>query len=290
MKKTVAIVISTLFMLACGGNPETKTESKGNPDSSAKELKKTDKTLKRYEVKSGIIEYQTSTTGNVMGFKITGRGTKKLIFKNFGTKEIIEEEKTENNMGETTHTHSLTKFDNGVIYTVDFDRKTIVKGDESGVYKSLAGKNSSLLETGEEMMKAMGGKKTGKGEVLSYTCDIWEIMGQKIWIYKGVTLKTEGDMLGIKVFEKAVKIDFNIDIADSYFNLPDFPVQEITDTNPEINTGEGAKENLQKIKNMSFEEFKEMAKEDEELRSMTEKDLRNTYEMMKKMANMMPGK
>ncbi len=291
MKKIAVVLISMLVVYACGETPETKSESAGKSGSPATALSKSpDIMMKRYDVKSGIVEYQTSTSGNIMGLNIAGKGTKKLIFKDYGATEIVEEKKTERTMGEVTQTHSLTKFDKGIVYTVDFDAKTIIKGDERGVYKVLSGGNASMKETGEKMMKSLGGEKVGEGNVLSYTCDIYELMGQKVWIYKGITLRTEGNMMGVKTSEIAVKVDFESHIPDNYFNLPDFPLQEMTGVDPDVEMGKDDKTKLQEIKNMSFEDFKKMAKDDEELGSMTEKDLRKTYEMMKKMASVMPGK
>jgi hypothetical protein len=284
----IAIMVIILFS-ACGGSTTNEQGSKEkDSQQDISEVSSAESKIHRYEVQSGIIEYEIATKGKVMGFKIEGKGTKKLIFDDYGAVEVVDETKTEENMGQKTSTHSLTKFDNGMIYTVDFDSKTISKGDQKGIYKILGSGNKNMTETGKKMMESMGGKKIGEEKILSYNCEIWELMGQKVWIYKGVTLQTEGDIMGIRTLEKATKVELNTSISSSAFELPDFPVQEISGMQmPEMNEDEKA--GIEEMKKMTFDQFREMAKQDEEMKAMSEKELRQTYEMMKKMADVMPS-
>lgn len=48
--------------------------------------------LKRYEVKSGMVEYATTSSGKMMGSTISGEGSEKLYFKDFGEIELREDE------------------------------------------------------------------------------------------------------------------------------------------------------------------------------------------------------
>ena len=59
----------------------------------------------------------------------------------------------------------------------------------------------------------MGGKKIGTEKFLGKQTDIWEIkqMGTKSWVWKGVTLKTESNMMGMKINIVATKISENFD-------------------------------------------------------------------------------
>ncbi len=90
----------------------------------------------------------------------------------------------------------------------------------------MAGK-TALDVLPEDMMKSAGGKKTGKEKILGYNCDIREVMGSKIWMYKGVPLKTENNMMGTTYINEAVKARFDIDVPDKYFRLPDYPVVDM---------------------------------------------------------------
>ncbi len=50
--------------------------------------------MQRYEIKSGQIEYDISTSGNVMGMmKMEMKGTKKVTFDEYGFKHLVEEKK-----------------------------------------------------------------------------------------------------------------------------------------------------------------------------------------------------
>ena len=73
------------------------------------------------------------------------------------------------------------------------------------------------------MLEEMGGKKIGEEEVLGKTCEVWEIknMGTKIWIWKGITLKTETDMMGMKINQTATKNRNHIKMAEEYFEVPE---------------------------------------------------------------------
>jgi flagellar biosynthesis GTPase FlhF len=84
-----------------------------------------------------------------------------------------------------------------------------------------------MKKAGEAMMKQMGGKKTGTDKVLGYTCDVWEVMGTKQCLYKGIPLRVETDVMGIKNTEIATKASFGISISSDDFKMPDFPVYDM---------------------------------------------------------------
>ena len=73
----------------------------------------------------------------------------------------------------------------------------------------------------------MGGKKTGTDNVLGYTCDVWEMMGTKQCMYKGIPLRVETDIMGIKNTETATKAEFDISLSKDDFKLPDFPIYDM---------------------------------------------------------------
>jgi len=190
--------------------------------------------MQRYDVKSGKIDYEIKGSGNIMGMaqiKIVGK--KRIVFDDYGAKSLEErvEVKKETTMGQTqtTKTHTLVYMDGDTVYSVDFDRKQITKTTNPGKAMLAAmGNGKSAKEAGLAMMKKMGGKKIGTDTVLGYTCDVWELMGTKQCIYKGITLKIESDIMGLKQTEVATKADFDISTDDDTFKLPDFPVTDMT--------------------------------------------------------------
>ncbi len=92
---------------------------------------------------------------------------------------------------------------------------------------ALMGGGKNMKESGEAMMLKMGGKKTGTDTVLGYTCDVWNLMGTKQCIYKGIPLKVETNMMGIKNVELATKAEFDISLSKDDFKLPDFPIYDM---------------------------------------------------------------
>ncbi|MCK5105241.1 MAG: hypothetical protein KAR17_20600, partial [Cyclobacteriaceae bacterium] len=74
--KKLNILLSLIVMLtSCSGNSQNK--------------------LKRYDVKSAIIEYSTTTSGKTFGSTVKGTGTESLYFKDWGAIELAEEKSTQ---------------------------------------------------------------------------------------------------------------------------------------------------------------------------------------------------
>ncbi len=189
--------------------------------------------MQRYEIKSGQIEYDISTSGNVMGMlKMDMKGTKKVTFDEFGFKHLVEEKKVSKEvaMGQTKEekTHTIQYMKDDYIYSVDFNEKKIkrMKNPAKDMMK-MFGDKKSMQKTGEDMMKSMGGKKTGTDKVLGYTCEVWELMGVKQCIYKGIPLRVESNIMGMKNMEIATKAEFEISLSKDTFKLPDFPMEDM---------------------------------------------------------------
>jgi len=112
--------------------------------------------LKRYEVKSGIVEYKTTTEGKIMGTTTNGEGIEKLYFKDWGAIELQEVKSTT-----TTHTkffgkettevnevHTMAKLDNGKSYGVDFERKEILVRNDLAMESIKTFNNGDAHQTG----------------------------------------------------------------------------------------------------------------------------------------------
>ena len=188
--------------------------------------------LQKYDVKSGKIDYSIQANGNIMGMsQINTVGKKRIIFSDYGIKKLEEEVKVEKQtvMSETktNKTHTLMYMNGAVLYQVDFKKKKINRMKNTGMAMANAlGGGKNAKETGLAMMKSMGGKKIGTDKVLGYTCDVWDLMGVKQCIYKGIPLKIESNMMGLKSVEVATKAEFDIDINKKSFKLPDFDIYD----------------------------------------------------------------
>ena len=189
--------------------------------------------MKRYDVESGKIEYSIKESGNIMGMvKIKGVGKKRLVFDHYGVKDLTEENKVkkETTAGQTkvTKEHTIQYMNDGIMYRVDFDRKKIVRMENPAMgMNAMLGGGKNIKQTGESMMKSMGGKKVGTDKVLGYTCDVWDIMGVKQCIYKGIPLRIESNIMGLKSLEVATKAEFDISLSEDDFKLPEYSLVDM---------------------------------------------------------------
>ncbi len=253
--------------------------------------------LRRYKVRSGIVKYTTSISGSVMGGSVKGEGTENLFFKNYGSVELQEElsdQTTITNMfgqknSETEHTHTVTKIDNNKVYNVDFDQQVIYKQQNATTTAAMYS-DTDADDAGREMFESLGGRKIGNETILGYNCEIWMLAGVKQWIYKGVMLKSEASVMGITTITVAQSVQFNITVADRYFELPDFPVQEqngIYGSPISEDDMNDASAELEMMSKLSFEQWKKIVQaNDEEMREKNDDELRRIYNMMQKVAKM----
>jgi len=280
--KKINILIAVLAVLtSCSGNSQNK--------------------LKRYDVKSGIIEYTITTSGKTFGSTITGEGTESLYFRDWGALELTEEKSTQSTVTkifgkgktQTTSIHTIKKLDDGESYLADFDKK-ITYATRDVAMDMMKQNNKDAGAIGTDMLKSMGGEKIGNEDFMGYDCELWSILGGKQWMHKGVVLKTDLKVLGIRTVKEATSVKLNVSVADSNFKLPDFPVQKMEGfTDNEEFEGEMDEMNnkMDELSKMSFEEWKKNAvKNDEEMSQMSEEELRQTYDMIQKMIKMRKGK
>jgi len=217
--------------------------------------------MKLYDVKSGKVEYEIKGSGNIMGSKMQTVGKKRVIFDEYGAKNLTEENKIDKQdiMGQKniTKTHTMTYMKSGMVYHVNFDTRRIMRTENMGMAMAgLMGGGQNMKQSGEEMMIKMGGKKTGTDKVLGYTCDIWNLMGSvKQCIYKGIPLRVESNMMGIKSTEIATKAEFDISLSKDDFKLPDFPIYDM----------EGNKLDRSKLDTMDTNAKTNMAKDMDEM-------------------------
>ncbi len=274
MKKISTLLSLFILLTSCKGNSQN--------------------TLKRYDVKSGIVAYKITISGKTMGGTIKGEGVEQLYFKNWGAVELREEKSSQTTRikffgrekTEKTATHVINELDNGKSYIVDFNTKSILEREDPmmNLFKQT---NKDVGDAGKSMLEASGGKKVGTEKILGYNCDVWEIVGGKQWMYKGVVLKIEMSVLGIKTIKEAVSAKFDIPVSDDHFKLPNFKITKqdniFNDANYQGDMSD-MNESLSQMQNMSFEEWKKnVVKYDDELKSMSEDELRQTYDMMQKM-------
>lgn len=184
----------------------------------------------RYDMKSGIVEYDI--IGISQDKNHTINGTSVLYFKDFGNIELIDERVTQQRSGfdieEERVVHKISK---NKLYTVDFNDEMIYSQ-----VLSVDDENPISNIKNRETFNQMGAKFLGNENILGYKCDIWELGEYKIWVYNSVPLKQITNYFGIQQMQIAKNADFNINIKDDKFKLPNFPTRTIDII---INQGEG---------------------------------------------------
>jgi hypothetical protein len=196
---------------------------------------------KRYEVRSGEIEYKIEGGGKMIGMQTSTSGTKTVVFQDWGNVEVSESKETTKMTGQQPQSeHTLVKFDNGKVYSVDFEDKVIYFHDVmQGDYDKTS---QNYTRYGRDMLEKNGGKRVGNEKVLGYNCEVWEWQGIKMWVYKGVMLKTASNMMGVTHTETATKAKFDVTIASERFVLPKYPVKKTEDMYEEALEGEDMSE------------------------------------------------
>ena len=190
----------------------------------------------RYNIKSGIVEYEIigNTEGGAKGDTISG--TSKLYFKDFGNLELTDERIIQTIMGEKEEERTISKVVNEKLLTVDFNDEVIYSQklvlDEENPIQN--------IKTYEAFIQ-MGAKNLGTEDILGYKCEVWQLGEDKIWVYNTVPLKQVSQSLGIVQIQQAKFAVFNIDIKDDKFKLPSFPVKPIEEI---IGDGEGEFPNI----------------------------------------------
>ncbi|PQJ71935.1 hypothetical protein [Polaribacter butkevichii] len=297
--KNLSILIAILTVtISCNRN-STKSADNLSIKTEQQALK-----LKRYEVESGIIKYKITINGSVLGSEILGSGIASLYFKDWGNLELVEEESTRTTNTTVFHkkntdivaTHTMSKLNNGESYSVDFNRKQIFLKRDMAMELHKKFVNGDVNKVGVKMLEGIGGKLVGNEKFLGYNCEAWNIHGAKQLMYKGVVLRLEMTMMGVKTVKEATNIQINTRVDDSHFKLPNFPIikeEGFMDNEEYEDEVENMDAKMIKLSKMSFKEWKKMAladKDNEDIQQMSNQELRQTYNMMQKVIKMQQEK
>jgi len=166
----------------------------------------------KYHIKSGIIEYEVSGAS---------KGKEVVYFDDYGIKEAKYSNQEIEMMGIKQKTNQIVISDSKNIYTLDVETKTGTKMKNPLLGSMPEDKN--LEELGKEIMTNMGGKVIGSETLLGKNCEIWEVsqLSAKIWVWNTIPLKTEVNMMGLKITSTATKFEPNASVPKEKFAVPD---------------------------------------------------------------------
>ncbi len=171
---------------------------------------------KRFDVQSGIILYNVSGGGQLTeDVNLTIKGKGKLRFKDWGVVALIEENYEEVISGALQNIDTVErckKLEDKKQLDVDFEtKKTFERKMPKGNFQENITKD--LVQNGQE-------------EIAGYTCDIWEGVGVRKCIYKGIPLLVEHYLLGNYYRKKASSVKFDIDTETEKCSIPNYPIQK----------------------------------------------------------------
>ncbi|WP_121626904.1 hypothetical protein [Poseidonibacter antarcticus] len=232
----VLLTSLTIGYSACGDTKKVNDQKVKQSETLSQNNTNIEPFIKKYAIKSAHIEYKIIGSMDIMGNSSKTTGTKKLIFSNFGSHELTEINKIEeqNMMGnqKTIKTHTLDYIKEATLYKVDFNKKNIQRMQVPALGMMIEDKDESIQEKGQKIIISMGGKKIGIDKVLGYECEVWSLMGTEQCLYKGIPLKVQSNIMGIKNTEIATKIEFDLPINKDIYKLPTFPIiDSISGTN-----------------------------------------------------------
>jgi len=182
--------------------------------------------FKRYPVKSGMILYDINTTGIAPGLTTHTVGVSRLVFDDWGAKELKEDDATEIQSGdfnEEIARHTMSKMDYGTIYTVDFDENVTYQTRDRNIDIAIA-QGADMSQENLEILKEMKAIKVGSEVVAGYPCDLWHTKDQTICLYKGIPLKITIQAPGFTSTRIAQMVILDQPISESEFALPGFAV------------------------------------------------------------------
>lgn len=185
--------------------------------------------LKRYDFKSIRVTYAFESSG--MGSTTTG--TRTLKADDYGNKESKEEVSTftMKAFGKTTteekHTLDLLNGDTG--YSINLLSREGTRMNLSELNKMVQPAGLAMAGDPEQYRGRDGMRKfvednngTWEGEVvfMNRNCWVFTLMGVKMWMYKGLVLKSESTAYGMNISETATSIDENVSFPASAFEVP----------------------------------------------------------------------
>jgi len=182
--------------------------------------------FKRYPVKSGMILYDINTSGESPGLSTHTVGVARLVFDDWGAKELKEDDATEVQRGdfnEEIHRHTMSKIDYGTIYTVDYDENVTYQTRDMDMDMAIE-QGTDLSNESINILKEMKAIKAGEDEVAGYKCDVWKAKDQSICLYRGIPLKISVETAGFVSTRIAQVITLDEDIPKEQFDLPGFAV------------------------------------------------------------------
>lgn len=183
---------------------------------SATLVAQTSDTKKTYGIQSGEVRYEIYGGGVVTPeCNLSIEGYEKLSFRAWGDerKEVMERtERLSGTVQRIEQEKTLKRSTKDTLYTVDFENEYIITTN------LIAG------DIGQVDLSRM--QMNGTMNIASYECELWEDGMRSVCLYKGIVLMDEKWYLGFVYGKRAKEVNFDLNLSEETFELPDYPVKE----------------------------------------------------------------
>lgn len=211
----ISVLLSAIafIFISCGGD---KSKAGSNNNEAA-------------DYSSIVVTYANSV--DMMGVKTT---TNETIWNDLANNRKATYTTTETNfLGKSTKEETLQIEDGDWAYNINLNDKTGTKSNLKEMKDMATAMAVGLSMSGDlkdikslkDFVEKNGGKMLPNETILGKECTVYEVMGSKQWLYKGMVLKAT---MGDKVIMNAVKVEENVNIPDDKFKIPEDVA--ITDT------------------------------------------------------------
>lgn len=215
LKSIWIICMSGILVLSSCDNSKTEKQSKENLTESTDSNHEAKAGDGRYGIKSGKIISETMLPNGM------GKTTVMQIFDDYGNLE-----KTTTTSEITAYGVNNTKINYGIMR--DHAMYSWADGETTGSRMSLEGKMDvsklNYNKLSDDLKKQFNIKEEGKENILGKNCDVYALdyMGAKgkVYIWKGITMKSDMAMAGMNVTIQVISIDENAAISSDQFALP----------------------------------------------------------------------
>lgn len=228
--------------------------------------------VKFYEFETAIIEY--TYEGNETGKQM-------LYLDDYGWRQSEWTNTVHQAFGQKTEKKEVKVSDGLDIWQWNPISKMGTKTRNAVLESMLENPEFDPQEYAKELMKSLGFTYSGDEVVNGKNCAVYKGSGSTIWVWNGIAMKTAIKMLGQKTIWTATKMETNVAVPASKFEIPtDIRFGEQQSNNPmelmmkamEQQEQDGSDED-----NASYEEEEEEATETEEAASSKVNELKKLF-------------
>jgi hypothetical protein len=210
LSSTLLTIFIVWMVAGCSQNTKQSGKDRNETPASsskAKEAETDDEVagFKLYSIKSGIIEYKHTGTRT---------GTSIMYFDKYGKRSASYSNLTMNK--ETDKSWALNLDDMQYIWKEGSAQGMKMKNQ---ILEEFA-KINDLEKFAEEIYAKMGFKPTGTETFQGKECRVFKGNMGKILIWKGILMLSEMNVMGTSTRQEATKIDINVPVKSSVFELP----------------------------------------------------------------------